>query len=226
MTVGYAMWALSLAEHPADQTTAALAAYLLKTQRADGHWIAQSCRPPLEESYQTCTILAIRGIRKFADDEDQEAARAAIAKARQWLAGSPAKSQEDKVSLLWGFEQLEATPSELAAARKAVLANQRDDGGWAQLDELDSDAYATGQTLFVLQATGSAIAEPAYRRGMHFLVKTQRPDGAWLVETRSKAIQPYYDFDDEDPLGKNQFISVAASSWAVAALAAGQRASD
>ena len=36
---------------------------------------------------------------------------------------------------------------------------------------------------------------------------------------RSRPIQPYYDFDDEDPLGKDQFISVAATSWAVAALA-------
>src|SRR5207244_11591401 len=32
-------------------------------------------------------------------------------------------------------------------------------------------------------------------------------------------IQPYHDFDDEDPLGKDQFISVPATCWAVAALA-------
>jgi len=54
---------------------------------------------------------------------------------------------------------------------------------------------------------------------VRFLLKTQRPDGSWLVVSRSRPIQPYYAFDDEDPLEKNQFISVSATSWAVAALA-------
>jgi len=105
-----------------------------------------------------------------------------------------------------------------------VLKSQRPDGGWPQLDSMKSDAYATGQTLFVLQATGYDPADDAYRRGIRYLLDTQRPDGAWLVVTRSRPIQPYYAFDDEDPLGKNQFISVPATSWAVAALAASQPA--
>jgi N-acyl-D-amino-acid deacylase len=92
--------------------------------------------------------------------------------------------------------------------------------GWAQLDEMHSDAYATGQTLFVLQATGHDPAEAAYQRGVRFLLETQRPDGSWLVVSRSRPIQRYHAFDDEDPLGRNQFISVPATSWAVAALAA------
>jgi N-acyl-D-amino-acid deacylase len=226
MTVSYALWALALSDHSSDETSAALASYLLKAQRSEGHWIGQTSRPPLEESYQTCTVLAIRGLEKFADGEQKEIARTAINKARDWLLASPAKSQEDKNLRLWGLYDFESSAPARDAALQAVLSSQRTDGGWAQLDEMDSDAYATGQTLLVLQSIGRAVTDDVYRRGMTFLVRNQRTDGAWLVETRSKAIQPYYDFDDEDPLGKNQFISVAASSWAVAALAAGQRASD
>jgi N-acyl-D-amino-acid deacylase len=100
------------------------------------------------------------------------------------------------------------------------LKAQRDDGGWAQLDEMDSDAYATGQTLFILQNIGFDVSDSVYQRGMRFLIKTQRSDGAWLVRSRSRPIQPYHKFDDEDPLGKDQFISVPATCWAVAALAA------
>jgi N-acyl-D-amino-acid deacylase len=48
-------------------------------------------------------------------------------------------------------------------------------------------------------------------------LRTQHDDGSWLVETRSKPVQVY--FDNGDPHGKSQFISVAATSWAVAALA-------
>ena len=54
---------------------------------------------------------------------------------------------------------------------------------------------------------------------MRFLLDTQRPDGNWRVASRSKPIQPYYETDDEDPLGKDQFISIAGTSWAVTALA-------
>ena len=42
-------------------------------------------------------------------------------------------------------------------------------------------------------------------------------DGSWFVKSRAMKIQPY--FESGFPYGKNQFISVAASGWAAAALA-------
>jgi N-acyl-D-amino-acid deacylase len=197
-----------------------MVAYLLKTQRGEGHWTGQMCRPPLEESYQTCTVLAVQGIRKHASQAQQADAEAAIAKAKAWLAAASAKSQEDKVARLWGLALFEAPADEITAARAAIMKAQRADGGWAQLDEMESDAYATGQTLFVLQATGLDPTDCSYQRGAQFLLRSQRDDGNWRVETRSKPVQPYFDYDDLDPLGRDQFISTAATGWAVAALAA------
>lgn len=220
MTVGYALWALDLVGGNGDETTEAMVSYLLKTQRPEGHWTGQVRRPPLEESYVTCTVLAVQGMKRYAAASQRGAVDAAVAKARAWLATAAVNGQEDKAARLWGLHLLGAKPEELREARTAVLKAQRDDGGWAQLDEMASDAYATGQALYLLQATGFESADPAYQRGLRFLLKTQRPDGSWLVVSRSKPIQPYYAFDDEDPLGKNQFISVPATSWAVAALAA------
>jgi N-acyl-D-amino-acid deacylase len=219
MTVGYGLWAFGLADTKADKMTEAMVSYLLKTQRSQGHWTGQMCRPPLEESYLTCTVLAIQGMQRYAIPSQRAAVDGAVAKAKAWLATAAVKGQEDKAARLWGLHLLGAKPAKLREARAAVLKAQRDDGGWAQLDEMDSDAYATGQTLYLLQATGLDAADPAYQRGVRFLLQTQRPDGSWLVVSRSKPIQPYYAVDDEDPLGKNQFISVAATSWAVAALA-------
>jgi N-acyl-D-amino-acid deacylase len=219
MTVGYALWALSLVGSDRDKTTDALVSYLLKTQRPEGHWTGQVSRPPLEESHVTCTVLAIQGMKRYAVPSQRADVDAAIGKAGAWLATAAVMSHEDRVARLWGLHLLGASPEELRQARRIVLKAQREDGGWAQMDEINSDAYATGQTLYVLQATGFDVADSVYQRGVRFLLKTQRSDGAWLVVSRSKPIQPYYAFDDEDPLGKNQFISVAATSWAVAALA-------
>ena len=99
-----------------------------------------------------------------------------------------------------------------------VLDAQRPDGSWAQLDSMVGDAYATGQTLWILKECGFATSEAAYQRGATFLLKTQHADGSWLVETRSRPVQAM--FDNGDPHGKHQFISTPATCWATAALTA------
>ena len=99
-----------------------------------------------------------------------------------------------------------------------MLATQHDDGGWPASDDLASDAYATGQTLWTLHTTGLSPTDPAYQRGVRYLLETQHDDGSWKVETRAKPVQAY--FDNGDPYGKHQFISTPATCWAVAALAA------
>ena len=86
---------------------------------------------------------------------------------------------------------------------------------------MESDAYATGQTLCVLLMTGTGPADPLCRRGMEYLLKTQLEDGTWLVKTRSKPVQVF--FDNDDPHGKDQFISTPATCWALVALAMSAR---
>jgi hypothetical protein len=101
---------------------------------------------------------------------------------------------------------------------RELLAEQRSDGGWAQLPGLLSDAYATGQTLVSLnQAGGLASTDPRYIRGIEFLIKTQLEDGSWYVKSRALPIQPY--FESGFPYGVDQWISAAATNWAAMALA-------
>jgi N-acyl-D-amino-acid deacylase len=192
---------------------------LLKTQHEDGHWSKQTSRPPLEDSNVSCTVLAVYGLQKFAAEGQQAESAAALDKAKRWLAAAKSESQEDRVARLWAIHLLGEEVGDSQSAREQILAAQREDGGWGQLDEMPSDAYATGQTLFTLQTTGLETSSTAYRRGMVFLLRSQREDGSWFVATRSKPVQPY--FDNGDPHGKNQFISIPATCWAVAALAAG-----
>jgi hypothetical protein len=97
------------------------------------------------------------------------------------------------------------------------LKSQRADGGWSQLDKMDSDAYATGSVLTTLhQAGGVPVHEPAYKRGVRFLLDSQKPDGSWHIRSRSKPFQLY--FESGFPHGKDQWISIAGSSWATMAL--------
>jgi len=65
-------------------------------------------------------------------------------------------------------------------------------------------------------AGGIPTDVPAYRNGLQFLIRSQREDGSWLIKSRSKPFQTY--FESGFPHVPDQFIAAAGSAWAVAAL--------
>ncbi len=121
LTVGYGLWALGIAGRPASETTEAMVTYLLKTQQEDGHWNVQTVRPPQEESFITCTVLAVAGMKRYATTAQGADVGAAINKAKAWLAKTKPQSQEDRAMALWGSAQFGATPDELRASLYSVI---------------------------------------------------------------------------------------------------------
>ena len=88
---------------------------------------------------------------------------------------------------------------------------------------LKSDAYATGLALYALHETGQlAESDPAYKRGVDYLLKTQFEDGSWYVRSRAPKFQPY--FQSGFPHDHDQWISAMATAYAVMALAPAARA--
>ncbi|MSR60659.1 MAG: hypothetical protein EXS05_23970 [Planctomycetaceae bacterium] len=224
LTVGYALWAFELGDRKRDELTEAMVEYLLKLQEPAGHWELHGIRPPAEESLVMCTVLAASGIKSFATETQRGSADAALDKARTWLAAAKLEFHEDRVGRLWGLSRLGGgTDEQFVAARKGLLETQRPDGGWSQLPEMESDPYATGSALYALLATRSTpppdndgLAASACLRAADYLLKSQLPDGSWHVVTRATPVQVY--FDNGDPHGKDQFLSIAATSWCTAAL--------
>lgn len=216
-TVSYGLWTLGLGEAPADELGPAMTAYLLSVQQADGHWQPPSNRPPLEVSSVSCTVLSAIGIRRFASESQQEQVDQAVARAQAWLANASLTEQEDLNFALWGDKLLGGTDARQTELRDRILAARQADGGWSQRATMTSDAYATGQTLYILLESGLSPDEAASREAIAYLLETQEADGSWHVVTRSKPIQPW--FDNGDPHDKDQFISIASTGWATAALA-------
>jgi squalene cyclase len=216
-TAGYALLALSAGGWKADATTAAVVEYLLLRDSERDQWQVTSQRPPTEASSFTTTYLALSGLKAFGSPQKKGAIDARFDRAFRWLTLTPTKDTEDRVFRLKAFKALDADKAVLHSAAQELLKTQRSDGGWSQTDKLESDAYATGSVLAALhQAGGAPTSDAAYRRGIDFLLKTQRADGSWYVHSRSKPFQLY--FESGFPHGKDQFISIAASSWATIAL--------
>ena len=217
-TAGYALWALENGGWKPDATTAAVSEYLLLWQRDLIHWKPQSRRPPTEQSLFTSTHAALRGLKTFSTPEQRERVDRRFEQVRAWLLQTPAEDTEDRVFRLRALHVAGVPEADIRQAVQELLQTQRPDGGWAQLADRESDAYATGTALVALhQAGGLATAEETYRKGLRYLLAQQRADGSWLVTSRSKPIQSYY--ESGYPHGTNQFISISAAGWATTALA-------
>lgn len=216
--VAYALFGLAEDGRAPDATLGLLTEYLAKKQDAEGYWPVWGARPPLEGSEFTSTALSIRALRTYAPAEFQPQAERQIARGKVWLLTAPARSTEDKAFRLLGLRWAGAPEGEIRTAARALLDDQRDDGGWAQLPGKSSDAYATGQALIALHRGGDLpVTHSAYTRGAAYLLLSQKADGTWHVAKRALPAQPY--FESAFPHGKDQYISISGTAWAVAALA-------
>ena len=217
-TVGYVLLGLAAADYPSDLTTDVWARFLKDTQESDGHWRIRALRPPIEASDIQATAAALRCLQAYAPPSRRAEYQASVQLAVRWLESATPRTNEDRafqlLALRWGGAKQDVIQKAVAG----LLATQRGDGGWNQLPTLASDAYATGQALSALQESGAVeLSSAAYQKGVRFLMNSQLADGSWYVRTRTLPVQRY--FDSEFPHGTDQFISAAATNWAVMALA-------
>jgi hypothetical protein len=215
-TVSFMLAGLADAHYSSDPATDAMARYLLRRQDRDGGWrIATSSRAPIESSNFTATALSIRGLQAYGPAPLAATYAQAVRRGAAWLQAAAPQTSEDHAFKVLGLAWAGLKAPARESARE-LIALQRTDGGWAQIPTLQSDAYATGQALMAVAASGLSPNDSVYRRGVGFLLQAQRDDGSWFVRSRAVPIQPY--FDSGFPHGHDQFISAAASNWATMAL--------
>jgi hypothetical protein len=162
--------------------------HLLRHQEDNGSWAwssapAKNRPPPFFESDEVATLLALLTLPAAGENIDDQVL-SARQKAVDWLAKADAtdSTQAALLRLVW---RRRAEPGfELQPDIERFFNRQRSDGGFAQLADRTSDAYATGQALYILSVLGIPSDRPEVRRAVRFLVETQRDDGSWLMLRR------------------------------------------
>lgn len=217
ITAGYALWALEAAGQESDEVTTAVTGFLLEYQKKADHWSHSGNRPPSSGSNFTASYVALRGLAAFGTEEQMPKIEARKESVGKWLLTAKPKDTEDRVFRLRSLKYADVDEKTIDQATDELIGSQREDGGWAQTDDMKSDAYATATAVVALLRAGDLKADhPTVRRGIKYLLDTQKEDGSWHVVTRAKPIQTY--FESGFPHGKDQFISIAATSWAAIAL--------
>jgi ankyrin repeat protein len=211
-TVAYLLWGFDSDGHRRDRATDAVVHHLAGSQSINGAWRVRSDRPPIESGGVAPTALSIRALRSYMIPGRKAEFEGRVRRASKWLAEYPARTGEEKAMRLLGLVWAGANAESIRTAASTLAADQRKDGGWAQLSTLSSDAYATGQALYALHTAGH-LTRVSLDNGARFLLQTQLADGSWHVRSRAFPVQPNY-FDTGFPHGRDQWISAAATSWA------------
>ena len=142
-------------------------------QSPDGRWYSTAYRPPLESSDIQTTATTLHAVQVYAPQAQRADYDRAVQHAAAWLSRAQPRTTEDRAYQLLGLAWAGTDQKIIKQAAAGLLAEQRPDGGWAQLPSLSSDAFATGQALVALAQSGAlAVADAAYQRGAQYLMGT------------------------------------------------------
>lgn len=166
--------------------------HLVRHQEKDGEWAwssapAKNRPPPFFESDEVATLLADIALAPQvpADPKEKSDVRDAREKGLAWLAKEKSTETTQALALrLFRDVRLGKTAKELQPQIDALLKRQNTDGGWGQLKDAASDAFATGQVLYFLSIAGVKSDTKEMNHGLTFLVSTQKEDGSWPMKRR------------------------------------------
>jgi hypothetical protein len=169
-----------------------IAGHLVRHQEKDGSWAWSSAPPgnrppPFFESDELATLLALTDLSPHmpADNKEKSDIRDSREKGLSWLAKEKHSETTQSLAIrLFTDVRGGKSSKELQPQIDDLLARQNKDGGWGQVKERESDAFGTGQVLYFLTIAGVKSDRPEIKRGVEFLVSTQKHDGSWSMKRR------------------------------------------
>jgi ankyrin repeat protein len=214
---GYALFALSAEQVRESADTDAMVHHLMAIQGREGQWFNNLPRPPIQTSDVAATALAVKALAAYGFPGAAQEIASRVAHARAWLWKVKPGNTEERVYQLLGLRWAGESLDKLKPLAKSLAREQREDGGWAQLPNLECDSYATGQALFALYVAGTKPESRESRDALHYLLETQLDDGSWFVARRAFPFQPT--MHSGFPHGRDSWISATGTSWASMAIA-------
>lgn len=161
---------------------------LLEYQQQDGSIRLDWTNPPVGAGTIQGTFQAMQTWRqtytRTADDKwlppIRKAEKYIQAQVASWKQAPPANLQDANYALMaLGAAGVGNAEESVQRLTRSVLASQNRDGGWGFQKGGESNAFATGQTLYALRLVGLTDRDPVVARGTTWLTSHQAEDGGW-----------------------------------------------
>ncbi len=167
---------------------------------------------PVHES-----ALALRALSKYRVAANHPGVSEWARKELEELSLPRSKNSLEKAARILALYQAGRLTHDVA---EDLVREQRGDGGWSPTPLDGSEPGATAYVLASLHAAGALkSSDPVYRKGLGFLIATQKPDGSW--HTRSSARPRHPGLDSGFPYNRDAVASLMTSCWALSVLADG-----
>jgi squalene-hopene cyclase-like protein len=197
-----------------------VAVHLARHQEEDGAWLLPppaNGAPPTWESRESLALWAYLAWEPHVAADPQEATEDRMSRetAMAWLSAATLTETTQVIGLRLLLAVRTGKPAEqIQSGIERLLHRQNSDGGWSQVSEMPSDAYATGQSLWVLSFAGVRTERPEIGRAVSFLVENQREDGSWAMTSRNHPGVK----TSRDPIRNPVPITYFGSAWATLGL--------
>lgn len=161
---------------------------LVDGQKQDGTWKAGGQLPMQRRPGPETALVSTAWIALALGTDDSEASQAARSRAL-----AKVNATDEAVSTEWAVVRLllaaqSGDETGVASWTAKLREGQRPDGGWGWLVDESGNALGTGMALHALHRAEVPSSDPAVRRAVDFLVKSQAEDGSWPVPgTKKKA---------------------------------------
>jgi hypothetical protein len=158
---------------------------LTESQNQDGSVRVDDTRFPVESGVMQATFQAMQGWRQAFARTADDSWLAPIRRAEGYIQTTAASWKEPPAQLqdlnyaLLGLSAAGVGAGENLTVKltRFLLDKQNQDGGWGFKGE--SDAFATGQSLYALRSLGRSEKDKPISRGLDWLMQHQKEDGSW-----------------------------------------------
>ena len=222
LTSAYVLLALAAGENRQDVSPESLKpifAFVLGKQLPDGSWPPpfknppNPALPPVTPDQHIASLLIASSLAVWeSHGVAPENVKASRAKFSEWFAVQPPENDPLfpalRLILNAHLKQLDEDASRQIAW---LRDHQNKDGGWSQLIDSPSDAFATGRALYAISMAGIKSDDPMVQRSRAYLLSTQNDDGTWTMASRPRITDGKWS-DNLEP------ITSAGTAWATLGL--------
>lgn len=167
--------------------------WLNTNQKPDGEIPIDHIEGPIDQGSIMTTANSVTAFMQAFQETREARYKEAADRSLAWISATTHETTQDKALKVIALARY-GTPEQKQLADKIIeqlKTEQLTDGGWKETPRMQgSNSYATGQVLCAFKEARVSVNSMEFRRGVRFLLKTQKITAAWPARVNTQSHRP------------------------------------